>query len=360
MALTAYLAATNRLLQNPVSTPPLYTTSDLTSYINEGRQQLAGDSQCIRASSFASLSAFQQLYPFSLFSTFPSAFTQAAGYIQFASNPSPGDTVTLNGVIWTFVNTAPVGNQTQIQGTTGFTIVQLGFDLLASTNALLTVAAYIGNIGPPVRLNVTFKNPGTVGNSFTLTASAGTPSGATLSGGGSTNIAGIASAITVKQLSVSSGGVIYKSIPSKPWPWFERYYLANGVAQVGGTPAVWSQQGQGSSGTFGVGPPPALALFVQADCVCLPIPLADDTTAEALPYPFTDAIPYYAAYKAYLSSQRASDATTMLGRYKEFVRRAVEMSSPDVLPMNFLGGRGAQMVSTKQSLTDQTSSKAQQ
>ena len=323
---------------------------------------MAGDAQCIRASSFANLSAFQQTYSFSLFSTFPSGFTQATGYIQFTANPSPGDTITLNGVIWTFVNTAPVGNQTLIQGTAGFTIVQLGLDLLASTNPLLTVAAYIGNIGPPVRLNISFKNPGTVGNSFSLASSSanGTPSGATLAGGGSTPIAGIASALTIRQLSVSTGGVIYKSIPSQPWPWFERYYLANGVAQVGGTPMVWSQQGLGTFGTFAVGPPPALALYIQADCVCLPIPLADDSTAEAIPYPFTDAIQYYAAYKAYLSSQKTQDATTMLGRYKEFVRRAVEMSSPDVLPMNFLGGRGAQMVAAKQSLTDQSNSQSKQ
>ncbi len=111
--------------------------------------------------------------------------TQASGYIQFAANPSPGDTITLNGVVWTFVTGTAVGNQTQIQGTAGFTIVELGLDLTASTNPLLMVASYLGNIGPPVRINITYNAAVAQGNTYTLASSSanGTPSGAHLTGG---------------------------------------------------------------------------------------------------------------------------------------------------------------------------------
>lgn len=106
----------------------------------------------------------------------------ASGYIEFAVNPSPGDTITLNGVVWTFVAGAPGANQTQIQGTVEFTIFTLQENLNASTNVALTVASY-SQTTPPTRINILYNTSGTVGNAYTLAASAATPSGATLSGG---------------------------------------------------------------------------------------------------------------------------------------------------------------------------------
>lgn len=350
MALTAYISATNRLLQNPVPATPIYANSDLIVWINEARQQLAGDAECVRALTSATLSTGQQLYPFSLFSVFNYPGV-AAGSIFFPANPSPGDTITLNGVLWTFVASGAVGNQINIGGTTGITIAVNALPLLqASVNPSLTVAAYSAFGGPTtVTLTVTYKSPGPAGNAYTLAASAATPSGATLTGG-TVTLLGIQGVLSVRQLSIASGGG-YKVMVNRPWSWFNRYNIANGSALTNGVPNTWSVQTTGSVGTFGVGPPPSSGLSVQADAVCLPIPLVDDTTPEAIPYPFTDAIQYYAAYKAYLSSQRTQDATIMLNRYKEYTQRAIAESTPTVLPMNYPGGRGAQITGSKQSLT---------
>ncbi len=41
----------------------------------------------------------------------------ATGPIVFAVNPSPGDTITLNGAVWTFVSGAASTGETEIQGT---------------------------------------------------------------------------------------------------------------------------------------------------------------------------------------------------------------------------------------------------
>src|SRR5512134_3912688 len=38
----------------------------------------------------------------------------AVGTITFAANPSAGHTITLNSVVWTFTDTTPSGNETEI------------------------------------------------------------------------------------------------------------------------------------------------------------------------------------------------------------------------------------------------------
>ncbi len=354
MALTAYIAATNRLLQNPVpASNPLYSTADLTVYINEGRQQLASDAACIRATSSATLTPFAITYAFSLFTSFGYDGT-ASGTIFFGANPSNLDTITLNGVLWTFVTGSPAANQTQIQGTCAATISVLKNQLNVSANGFLNVAAYAFSGGPSTgTLTIAYKTVGTAGNTYTLAASAATVSGPTLSGG-TTTLSGIQGVLTIRQMAVFvDAQSAYKLMTSRPWPWFNRFFLSQGTAQVAAYPNTWSQQGMGTYGTFGIGPPPANAYLIQADCVLLPTNLVDDTTVEAIPYPFTDAIPYYAAYKAYLSSQRTQDATVMFQRYEQFVQRGVQMTAPAVFPMNYPGGLGAQMVASKQSLTMQ-------
>lgn len=351
MLLSAYLTATQRLLQNPVPATPLYDTTALTSYINEGRRQIAGDGECVRATASATLTPSGQVYPFSLFATFtrPSV---ATGYIRFSVNPSPGDTVTFNGVVFTFVAGAPGANEVQIQGSVEFTVFQLQLVLQASASPSITVATYFAYTAGPVQLQVTYNTIGTAGNSYTLAASAATRSGPTLTGG-VTNISGISSVLTIRQLSVNTTGAVYKMLANRPWPWFNRYNLANGQSNTATVPNTWSQQAPGIQGVFGIAPPPDQGYAVQADVVCMPADLVSDSTYDAIPSPFDEAVPYYAAYKAYLSSQRTQDATVMLGRYKEFLKRAIDMSQPTVFPVNFQGGRGAQITSAKQSLTMQ-------
>lgn len=109
----------------------------------------------------------------------------AIGTILFSVNPSNGDTITLGGVVWTFVSGAASGNQTHIGGTTAFTIATLINDLNASGNATILLCAYGESGGPTVvTLTLTYKAAGSAGTSFTIAASAATPSGATLTGTG--------------------------------------------------------------------------------------------------------------------------------------------------------------------------------
>jgi hypothetical protein len=145
----------------------------------------------------------------------------------------------------------------------------------------------------------------------------------------------------------------------RPWPWFQLYHLNNINPQnapifPGG---VWTQYGQGSSGqgaitnvgagslssgSFYVDPPPDLVYTLQCDCVCYPAELTADSDPESIPYQWTDAVPFFAAYYALLSSQsqaRLADAERYYNYYETFVDRARNSANPDTNGWQFDQGK---------------------
>ena len=141
----------------------------------------------------------------------------------------------------------------------------------------------------------------------------------------SSAVSGIGSVFKVETLwyAVGTG---QKWITPRSWPWFSLYNLNNPVlGNTSGPPQDWSQLGQGVNGTLYFDPPPDYAYSISVDCACKPIDLVDNTTVEAIPPLWTDAVPYFAAYQALLSAQtgvRAQEADQMLKRYDMFVQRA--------------------------------------
>lgn len=107
----------------------------------------------------------------------------ARGSITFAANPAAGQTITLNGVVWTFVTGTPGALQTQIQATVTQTIDQLVTNLNASANPEISKCTY-SRPASTQRLEIVFDTTGPNGNGFTLAASHATPSGPRLTGGG--------------------------------------------------------------------------------------------------------------------------------------------------------------------------------
>jgi len=106
----------------------------------------------------------------------------ATGRITFADNPSPGATITLNGVIWSFVSGAAAGNETGIGADLGDTLAALAADLNASSDPDIAAAGY--TVEDDTALLITHDATGPDGNAFTLAASAATRSAPTLTGGG--------------------------------------------------------------------------------------------------------------------------------------------------------------------------------
>lgn len=151
---------------------------------------------------------------------------------------------------------------------------------------------------------------------------------------------GVEGTINIRSIrySLQTGNGATLWIPGKPWEWFNLYY-ANNAAPGSGPPEVWSQYGQGAApgntgsvgtGSFFISPFPDVAYPLICDCVCYPAQLVDNTTVEAIPYLWTDAVPYFAAYLAYLYVQNTSAAGNMMEMYQTFVQRARRASTPSV------------------------------
>jgi hypothetical protein len=129
----------------------------------------------------------------------------------------------------------------------------------------------------------------------------------------------------------------------RPWDWFVAYNMNSPKI----TP-VMSHQGQGTFADIYVSSQAGGSLWL--DVVALPINLAADTDPEVIPYPWTDAVPFYAAYYAYMAFQRQADAEQFMARYRELMRRARGESTSTNLPDNDPGGLGAMIAASKMAL----------
>ncbi len=157
---------------------------------------------------------------------------------------------------------------------------------------------------------------------------------------------GIAGVIHIRAMRVAVG-TGQKWMSPRPSSWFELYALNNPNPQTG-LPSSWSQFGQGgapgstgsgASGTFLLDPAPDAVYTLSCSCICYPIPLVDDTTVEAIPYLWIDAVPFFAAYYALLSAQasaRQGEAARMFEMYKMFGDRARTASNADVNRWQYL------------------------
>lgn len=93
-------------------------------------------------------------------------------------------------------------------------------------------------------------------------------------------------------------------------------------------PAFASNYGQGTSGSFYMYPLPSQDYQYEADCQVIPSDLIDDNSYEAIPQPWTDAVPYFAAHLAYLELQNFQLAEYYLGLYDKMALRYSEYARP--------------------------------
>ena len=115
------------------------------------------------------------------------------------------------------------------------------------------------------------------------------------------------------------------------WSDFQAYYRAynNGMQNY---PTIWSQYQFGANGSIYLWPIPSQYSQMDWDCYCIPVDLADDTTAEAIPYGWSDCVPYFAAHLAYLDAQRGEDADRMFKMYETYMKRARAFSETPFVP----------------------------
>lgn len=97
-------------------------------------------------------------------------------------------------------------------------------------------------------------------------------------------------------------------------PWTEFTAFIRPWVQFQQVPFMWTKYG---SSTLYVGPKPDQTYTTEIDTIEVPNTLVDNTTVEQLIYPFTESVPYYAAYLAKKKEQSYGEAADFL---REFYR----------------------------------------
>lgn len=94
----------------------------------------------------------------------------ATGQFTGITEPNDGDTITVNGVVWTFKGAPSAPTHIELQGILALTMVEAASVLNASANPLVSAATYarVAN-----NLTIVHNTLGSAGNAFTLAASAG-------------------------------------------------------------------------------------------------------------------------------------------------------------------------------------------
>lgn len=101
-------------------------------------------------------------------------------------------------------------------------------------------------------------------------------------------------------------------------------------------PKACAQYGQGVSGSIYMYPPPSDTYTTEWDCICLPQALATDSDIELIPYPWTDAVQYYAAYRAMEAAQQFPIADRYNAQFIRYVKKARADSQPSAI-VNWYG-----------------------
>ena len=143
-------------------------------------------------------------------------------------------------------------------------------------------------------------------------------------------LSGVAGPVALETISYDIGSG-QRPINQIDWARFNRYELGHAIPKPT-PPRVWTQFGQGAAGTLWLNLlDDNYTLNIKARC--FPVALVDDTTPEALPYMWTDAVPWFAAFYWYAGiGQNPQMAQTMLQGFQAMMQMARGGATPDTLP----------------------------
>lgn len=96
--------------------------------------------------------------------------------------------------------------------------------------------------------------------------------------------------------------------------------IANFPLQFTFVPWFTGQLGQGASGSLFMYPVPNGIYQQEWDCICLPDDLVNNNSPEAIPDPWTEAVPYFALHLAYNELQNTEKAQYYLQLYLQYLR----------------------------------------
>lgn len=299
--LTEYTTETRALLNDPNA--QFYTQANVTRWINQGRKRVAGDAQCVRAMPRTSGGVL-------------SIAVTAGG-----SGYSVAPTVSI---------TAPDAYGVGFVNATATATVLAG-----AVTAVTVTLAGTGYVNTPT---VSFSGGGGTGAAATATLQSRMTTMAnqevydfsTANAILTSQNPAIASVLGVQTVAVSWGATfpVMRVIPFSAM----QAYLRSVNLMAQNFPAVAAQYGQGLSGSIYLYPIPAQLSEMRWDCYCLPVDLTSDATPDAIPYPWTECVPFLACYYAYMNAQRRDDANMMLKEYYRLAANGRTRATPAIVP----------------------------
>lgn len=304
--LNSYLQDVQRMMRD--QNQKQFNPGDLIAYVNKARRQVAQQAQCIRV------------------------VPPTAGQVSVIN-------VTNGGTNYT----APTITVSGPDSPTGAQLYPMG----AQATAQATVVG-----GVITAIAVTFGGDGYFQPTVTITDSTG--SGATAIAQTTAinitiqgqeiypfsqiplaNFPGVGSVLNVRSISVIFANWRYSCLR---YP-FQQYqaYIRRYPQDYQYVPEVFSQVGQGTSGTLYGYPIANAAYQLEMDCICLPADLISNDSPEALPDPWTDAVPFLASYYCMLELANLNGARFYKQEYDDFVHRYSAGARPGGVPVNPYG-----------------------
>lgn len=273
--LSQYLTQVRRLLKDPQAAT--YTTSDLTAYINESREQCALESESVRF-----------LWAYDIAGQYTTTGTVTAG------------STTLSGVVSTAA--VAIGDRLAASG------IAPGAFAVAKTADTITMNAPAIGTASGTTLTGTPQLTTRVGQEVYLYGAAADPA------------LGYQRVIQCKGIAVNWGGALGSTLTTLTQVAFSNFqgFLGYYGPNLLGNPTTWTRY----STYARLRPIPSSVMPMQWDAVCTPVPLIDDSTPDVVPTPFDQAVKYHACWLALLGAQRKDDAADMQSAYETYVKRA--------------------------------------
>ena len=154
---------------------------------------------------------------------------------------------------------------------------------------------------------------------------------------------GTQSVLACRSLSISIGGRwIDGEIRGGAWkpmwrriPWSDfqarfRIYNSTFFGTIS-EPGWYAQYGAGEAGALYLAPIPAQRQPMEVDLSLTPSPLLTDSDPECIPYPWTDAVAWWAAVLCLLGQQRRQDAQAMAEMFNTDMPMAASVVCPQML-----------------------------
>ena len=281
--LSAYVAQTQFLLHDPNA--QAYALSTVQQQVNTARKQVASEGECVRALLSGGVITSITL------TGGGSGYSGSTGTVNFtgSGNQAFGTATIVGGVVQTVTLvsggwgwlTAPTITVTDANGLNGGATVTSVIDNSASTAT------------SQEKYNFSTLN----------TLAATTP--------------GVSQVIGINSIAAQWGsGSVYKPmLRRRAWAWFQANCRVYSISAMN-FPAYWSQFSTGVNGSFYLFPIPSQVMSMDIDAICLPIDLGSDSDTDVIPYPWSDAVPYYAAYLCFSNSSRKDDAAAKFNLYE--------------------------------------------